>query len=73
MLQTGSLCEAEAGATDTLRAAAAMGRVVTPEEVSAALGAEGLVERRTFEFALQGGRRLFAGLWERPASGPAST
>jgi len=73
VLQMGSLCEAEAGAPATLRGAATAGRLVTPEEVSGALGAEGLVERRTFELALQGGRRLFAGLWERPASGPAST
>jgi hypothetical protein len=73
VLQRGSLWEAEAGAPEALRAAAAMGRLVEPQEVSGALGAEGLVERRTFELALPGGRRLFAGLWERPRSGQAPT
>jgi hypothetical protein len=73
VLQKGSLLEAEAGAPETLRAAATSGRLVEPQEVGGALGAEGLVERRAFELALRGGRRLFAGLWEMPRSGQTST
>ncbi len=71
VLQVGSLLEGDAGATPALLAAAARGRLVAPQEVRALFDAEGLAERRAYEVALKGGRRLFAGLWEKPPrSGP---
>ncbi len=65
VLQLGSLVEGEASAPATLRAAARAGRLVAPGELRRSLAGEGLLERRSQEVELPGGRRLFVALWEK--------